>query len=807
MAKGAHSRHLRRWRGDLLGLAWILCFALLFVSPALKDGPSFAPADLGTTLSSLTAGSVQLSTDCLFVGPPPSPHPTCSHNNIDGDQITQSVPWANENWRLVHDGELPLWNDLSGTGMPQLLNFESGSFSLPSLVSYLAPLSISFLIVVLMKMLICGFGAYVLARMLRCRPLSAAFAGTTAMLSGSFAGWLGWSITATFCWVGFLAAGLLWCYREPRRTAPVALLAISVAFSIYGGFPEGLIIEAIFFALLIAAAAIAVIVRRRRIELAGILRMALGAIGGLALSAPLWLSGLSSLRASIRADQVAGAGVLPHGAALLFAQGYYGLPITGSVYFGTTKLPTSIPDYFETAAYVGVLAIVLVVVAFLVSIKRPIVVGFSVAALGCLLLAYRIGTPGLVQRLMGHVGLGSLVTSRSLPLLGFSVGMLAAIGLELVISRARDKAIRRALVVGVALCTAALGFLAVRSRGGGLTALEETLRRQSLYWPVSSLIAFVLVSVVLLDSRIALPGPLRRLKSRPGVTLAALALLGQSAFLLFAGVGINSYASVEFPGTPGIAELAHYVGSSLVAIDDCVPTTQIPICLIRGWNGTGLYPEMNLGYGIDELAVHDPLAPAALFDSWPIANAGERAPGVNLFAPSVNTVALARLYGASFILVCPEATCPGVAPPAGTTPVAKIDGDELVSVPGSSRFVSSGTRVIWVGHPSDVSYQVHLASVDTDSTLVAHITASPGWQASIDGKSATLRVESGVDLSVQVPAHASEVAFTYSPPHFLPAIVLALLAVLAMIAEALWRRLRRGTSEVAEEPHLPAVES
>jgi hypothetical protein len=807
MAKRAHSRHLSRWRGDLLGLAWIFCFALLFLSPALKDGPSFAPADLGTTLSSLTAGADHLSTDCLFVGPPQSPHPTCSHNNINGDQITQSVPWANENWQLVHAGELPLWNDLSGTGMPQLLNFESGSFSLPSLVSYLAPLSVSFLIVVLMKMLICGFGAYVLARMLRCRPLAAAFAGTTAMLSGSFAGWLGWSITATFCWVGFVAAGLLWCYREPRRTAPVALLAVSVAFSIYGGFPEGLIIESIFFALLIAAAGIALIVGRRRIELFGILRMALGAVAGLALSAPLWLSGLSSLRASIRADQVAGAGVLPHGAALLFAQGYFGLPITGSVYFGTTKLTTSIPDYFETAAYVGVLAIVLVVVAFLVSIKRPIVVGFSVAALGCLLLAYRIGTPGLVQRLMGHVGLGSLVTSRSLPLLGFSVGMLAAIGLEQVIARSGDKAIRRSLVVGVVLCTAALGFLAVRSRGGGLTALEETLRRRSLYWPVASLIAFVVVSVVLLDSRIALPGPLRRLRSRPGATLAALALLGQSAFLLFAGVGINSYASVEFPGTPGIALLAHEVGSGLVAIDDCVPSTQFPICDVRGWNGTGLYPEMNLGYGIDELAVHDPLAPASLFDSWPIANSGQRAPGVNLFVPSINTVALARLYGASFILVCPEAACPGVVPPAGTTPVAKIDGDRLVSVPHSSRFDSSGTRVIWVGHPSDVSYQVHLAAVDTDSTLVAHLTAAPGWLASIDGKSATLRVVSGVDLSVQVPAHASEVTFTYSPPHFLPALVLALLAVLAMIAEALWHLRRRGSSEANEQPDLPATET
>ena len=792
-------RQFHRGRADLLALAWIFCFALLFVSPALKDGPSFAPADVGSTLSSLTSGAVQLSSDCVYLTPPPSATPHCSHNNINGDQITQAVPWANENWTLVHHGELPLWNDLSGTGMPQLLNFESGSFSLPSLVSYLAPLSVSFLVIVLMKLLICGFGAYVLARTLRCRPLSAAFAGTTAMLSGSFAGWLGWSITSTFCWVGFVAAGLLWCYREPRRTAPIALLAVSVAFSIYGGFPEGMIIESIFFVLLIGATALAVIVRRRRLELAGIIRMVLGAIGGLALSAPLWLSGLSSLRASIRADQAAGAGVLPHGAALLFAQGYYGLPIAGSVYFGTTALPTSIPDYFETAAYVGVLAIVFVVVALLVSIQRPIVAGFSVAALGCLLLAYRIGTPGVVQRVMGHLGLGSLVTSRSLPLLGFAVAILAALGLEQVIARAGERAIRRVLVVGIAVCVVALGYLAIRSSGGGLSAAEVTLRRESLYWPISLMIAFVLASVVLLHGRIPFPGPLRRVKARPGVTLAALALAGQSAFLLFAGVGINSYASVEFPGTTGTAELAHYVGSSLVAIDDCVPTTKTPICDVRGWNGTGLYPEMNLGYGIDELAVHDPLAPAALFDSWPIANAGQRSGGVNLFAPSVNTVALARRYGASFILLCPQAACPGVAPPPGTNPVATIDGDELVSVTDSARFVSNSARITAVDHPSDVTYEVHLASSDAASTVVAHITASAGWTATVDGKSATLRVTDGVSLSVQVPVHASQVIFSYSPPHFVPALALALVTVLAMVAEALWRRRRTKATATGDE--------
>ena len=280
MSSGSLRGRFRRGRADLFALAWVFCFALLFLSPALKDGPSFAPADVGSTLSSLTSGAVQLSTDCVYLTPPSSPTPHCSHNNINGDQITQAVPWANENWTLVHHGELPLWNDLSGTGMPQLLNFESGSFSLPSLVSYLAPLSVSFLVIVLMKLLICGFGAYVLARMLRCRPLAAAFAGTTAMLSGSFAGWLGWSITSTFCWVGFVAAGLLWCYRAPRRTVPIALLAVSVAFSIYGGFPETYVLMTMGLVAVIVVALIISALSHKVLSWKGGLRAAAGVACG-----------------------------------------------------------------------------------------------------------------------------------------------------------------------------------------------------------------------------------------------------------------------------------------------------------------------------------------------------------------------------------------------------------------------------------------------------------------------------------------------------------------------------------------------
>lgn len=772
---------LRRHRGDVTAVVWIICFALLFISPALKDGPSFAPADLGSTLSSLTAGSVQLSMHCLSATL--TPVAQCAHNGINGDQITQSIPWANENWLLVHKGELPLWNDLSATGMPQMMNFESATLALPSLVSYLVPLSVAFLVIVLMKLLICGIGAYVLARMLRCSPIAAAFAGTTAMLSGSFAGWLGWSISGTVCWIGFIAAGLLWSYRAQNKTAPIALLALSVAFSIYGGFPEGMVIEAIALLALFGAAGIASLAMRDRIDVRGVWRVGIGSLVGLMLGAPLWLPGISVLKGSIRSHEVAGRGIELQGAALLFAQGYDGLPIAGSSFFAT-----NLPDYFETAAYVGVLAAVFALVGTIRSSRRPIALGVAISALACFLLAYRIGNPGIVQSLITHLGVSSLVTSRSLPLLGTMIAILAGIGLQHVIDDARDPKVRRALVVSLALVTLVIGLLGLNALRGGLPPTASAFRRASLYWPIALLGGFALVMISVLDTKLVMPGPLRRFADRPGLYLAGFALVGQSAFLLFAGVGINSYAKTEFPVTSGTARLAALVGTKLVALDAGNSD-------IRKWSGDGLYPEMNIDYGIDELAVHDPAAPTKLFTSWPIPNTGQLEAGSNVFAPAVDSVALARRYGAAFILVAGA-----IRVPPGTVPVASIDGAELVKVPDSARFVATGGEVVGVTHPSDTTYDVALRDTVASTTLVAHITESPGWSASVDGTPLQMTNGDGVAYSMAIPKGATKVVFHYRPPHLILGIGVGFVALLILLGDALIRaRSRRKNAANATE--------
>ncbi len=789
---------LRRSWPDLLGLAWIVLFVFLYVSPALKDGPTFGPADLGRGLSTLTS----------------LVHAAPLHNSLNGDQIDQGVPWYLLDWQLVHHGQLPLWNSLSGNGMPQLLNFEAAPLALPSLVGYLFPADVGFLVTVAMKLLLMGTGTYALCRLLGARPLAASLGGTTAMLSGAFAGWLGWSITGPDALVGWVVAGVLWCLRR-RGPAPVGLLALAVAFAVYGGFPESYVLLALALVLLLGVAGAVALARGARPGVRPLGRVGLGCALGLALSSPLWLPGIAVLRASARAGIKAATGIPLHMATLLLAQGYDGLPVHGSYFFGSW-------NYYETAAYVGVIAAVLAVVAVVTSWRRPFVAGLAAAAVGCAAVVYDLTASAPVQRLVTDVGLGTVSLQRALPLVGFAVAVLAAVGLERLVGTWHEPATRRALWAGCALLAVALGLLWWRVGNAGFApgaarpysakplpgrSVLEGLRRDSLWWPTGSLLAVALAGLLAeAAARRLRPRPPRhtRRTGRPsgtGPVIGAALLAVQSAFLLFAGVGINSYAGASFPATPATATVARVVGTGLLGMDDglgaCHPPALVPpACGVRAWRGIGFYPEMNLGYGIAELGIHDPTIPQAVFDGWPFAGTGRRIAYTNLFAPDIDTVALARRYGVTAVLVAP-----GLAVPAGMTPVASLVNHgvhlTLATVPGSGRFsvAGPGAALRASSHPGDARYEVEVRA-PAGAVLTAHVTDVPGWRASAGGHPLVVRRAPGDQLSVRLPAGTTAVELTYAPARLLLGELLAAAALAGLAGwvafAAVARRARAG---------------
>ena len=753
-----------RWRysSDAAGLAWVVAALLAYFSPALWDGLSFGPADIGHQLSYLT----YVPTHLPYLG---------SFNHLNGDLITQEVPWNTLDWLAVHHAQLPLWNVYSGAGMPLMLNWESAPFALPTLVGYLFPLSASYLVAVFTNLLIAGTGTYMAARLASAGPLGAAFAATTFMLSGALSGWAGWAVSRPLVWVGWLLAGMMLCRHPGHRLAGVMVVAFASAFAVYGGFPETLALLALGLALLAIVSGAFGWLMGGRGQLATLGRISAGLAGGAALSAPLWIPGLSVLDLSARARE-SGGNHLPVGSlVLVLAQGYDGLPTRNSSWFGPA-------NYYESAAYVGTAALALVVVALTLGRRRPLVIALAITALVAGMVAY---SP-VEGPLLSGIGLEAVAPTRALSILAFCIALLAGLGLSSLRRYWSRTGTQTALLAGAGTGFMYLAYLWLFSgTGRGLSAAELSQRRHALSWPsitLAGLVALALVAMVppsrTARGRHSLGGS-RRASRRLRLASCAVILSAQTAYLVWAGIGLNSYSHDPFPVNPAVAQLQRLVGNRLVALDGPNEAD------VTEWTGTGIYPEVNVGYRIRELAVHDPVTPRSYWATWPVPAATARSgTGNNVFAPSVTSAALARLYGAAFILASYGRV------PAGTTFVAALGAPPyqlyLYAVPGAAQFSfrpGSAGRVLSVTQRGSSTW--HLAvRVNRTAPLLLRVTYEPGWRVTADGRALPVHEVGDLFVGVRVPAGTHSVGLTYWPPGLSLGSALALAAMAALLLAA-----------------------
>lgn len=790
-------------RRDLIAIAFIVAVALCYLAPALTSGPSFGPADLGRGLSVLT--SIAQS------------H---VHNTINGDIIDQSVAWNTLNYTLIHHGQFPLWNTYAGNGLPEFLNFESAVLALPSLVGYLVPLSWSFTVIVFVKMLIAGLGTYWCARLLRLRPLPATFAGTTFMCSGAFSNWLGWSISGVLCWVGVIAAGAILCGRTRSDAAPIAVVAIAIAFAIYGGFPEGYVLMGLSLVGLFVLSMAIAWKMGRSINQRAILRFVTGSAIGCGLSAPLWLPGLAVIRASIRAGTDAAAGVPIHGILLALAQGYDGLPLSGSDFFLART------NYYESAAYIGVIALVLAGVALGTRVlarerTSPVVTALGIVGVIQLLVIYQVGTHAPVQHLVRLVGLGSIATHRLLPLLAFVVALLGAFGLDELLRHRLARRTLVALAVSVAFVAVVLAYMWIKvpeaastscaqpttAGGAGLVAAAcEAIRRSSLYGPTAIVVALAVAACALAwlgRKRITDRADAARLEMVATWSLG-LFLVVQVGYLVFAGVNVNTYSRVNYPATTAAATLEKITAGTLVAQhgqNSTCPAVITGPCGLRLPTGILFYPNINIGYGVTELAMHDPIIPKASFADWPVPNAGQLIASTNLFNPDVSSVALARAYGVSYVLMAATTKAP-----SGMVKVTTLVNNgvslDLYAVPKSGKVMAAdGVRVTSITTPNDRQVVADLVGSNA-TTVAAHITDSPGWHAEIDGKSLPILRGPTNDLLIPIPASVlrtgrATLTLTYLPRDLVAGLILAVLCGMGLAGLFLfeWRNRRDRLSQ------------
>jgi hypothetical protein len=747
-------------------VVWVLAAAGAVLAPALAHGAFLGPYDVLSRFGLSSQPGVVVH----YTGP--------------SDQIQQMIPWTNLAWTEVHGGHLPLWNPYSATGMPLAFNWLSAAFSVPALVGYLFPLHLAYTAAIVTTLVIAGTGVYVLCRLLGLETLGCVMAATVFELSGPVVGWLGWPLSGVMAWAGWLFAATILVIRGGRRARTVPLLAVILAFVLYAGQPETAVELGI--ALLVF---VVVLLALRAPGLGGsgpVLRPALGVaaggVAGVALAAPLLLPGLQVTAASIRRAVGYYAALPPHDLAHVVFQGFDGIPVAGSRWFGPSIYP-------ESAAYVGVIAVVLAVAAVAVR-RRPEVLALGAVVLVTAALVFLSPVVTILHSVTHERG---VAWQRSLLPMAFALAVLAGVGLDAVVRAHHERAVRA--WAGGGFGVAALVVAALWAFGRGhLPAAEAGIRRDSFIWPATDVVVGLAVVGVLLLADKRRRGDAGRAGARRvdvGHVVGAVLLVCETVFLVIAGAPLLSSSPTSLAPTPSEVALQRVVGSSLVGLG--ARACSLPPTL-------GILPNVNVAFDVHELAVYDPVIPAAFFRAWRATTGAPggpaRAPLV--FCPAITSVTVARRYGVGYVLE-PRAR----RGPTGSVPAARIGNEGVWRVPGAAPATLSpltadggfpaddapGTPVA-VTHPGPAQWDVATDATSPDA-LRLRLSDIPGWHASVDGRPLALHSYAGVMLEARVPAGRHHIELHYWPDDFSTGLVVGAAALVILLVAVVGSRGRR----------------
>ena len=754
--RDAHSapRATRAWNElAALGVVWFAGF--LLVLPALRRG--------------FMLGNYDWLRNMGLTSVPGSP----TGNGLQTDVIRQMIPWSNLAWIQVHQGHLPLWNPYNIVGSPMAFNWQSSTFSLPSLLGYLSPLRASFTVQVIAVVLLAGTGAYACGRAIGLTRLSSSWMGISFSLSGTMVYWLGWSATAVLGLLGWVVAASLMVSRSERRAWRwwSAALAVAVAATIYGGQLDVLGAEVAVLVTSLLIVQLGSLLRGGgwRDPLMPLVRLVPGAAAGVLLGAPLLLPGVQLARHAVRAQSRSTAFTFsPIGASQLLHEF-----VPGIVTRSTPLELDSLGAIVTLFAIVGV-----------ISCWRRRVVRFSLCAI---VLEIVLSTPTPFRALATALPLiGQIRFSRSMLIMVFFVVLLSAVGLD---ALRRDAPLARtSLAAGLAVLVGV--FVLSMLRSGHLDELAFISKQIRFTWTWVTVLLVALWLVLLWRTG-------EKWRSQINTAAAGIFLVTEVLFLVAAGSPWITSSATGFPQTHATTVLQRTVGSDAVGFGHA-----------RFLGGNGIEVNANAAYGVHEIAGYDPMIPARVFRAWS-AETGTLggARWASTFLPGFETIHEAQVWGARWII---EPT--GSLGPAGSRFATRLGDQTLWKVPRSWQ-ASQAPLGTEVGDPREHGVVIHWRSPSHGTAALTASSASvlrlrvldvPGWTATLDGVAVPLRPFEGAMMQLRVPRGHHTLEVQYLPSGFLVGLVAAGSVVVGMfvmlVCDLTWRlrRTARRTEQISD---------
>ncbi len=689
-------------------------------------------------------------------------------------------------------GHIPWWNPFEALGSPLAGEMQAGAF-FP--LVFLMGGWLGFAIFHVVLEIVAGWSTFFLLRTLGLGSAAATTGGAAFALCGTFA-WLSNAVSNPVAFLPLCLLGIERCLSASThgRRGGWHLLAIGVLLSIVAGFPETAYIDGLF--MLVWASIRLFGARESRLRLAR--KVGTGVFCGALVSAPLliaftdylshsYLGGLSgALGAQSLPPQGLAQTIVPYGYGPIFA-------------FGSkngTDLVTLL--WSNMGGYVGSSLLVLGLVGAVGKRLRPLRIG--IALWTALAAAKTFGLPFVAGFVTHFPGLDHVATFRyAAPSWEMSIVVLAAMGID----DLRRRAVSAPALCGAGVVTEGLVAWALVSAWNVDGALSRANEARS-YALGNSLWAFTTVALVVIGALVySRRSPAHsRGHGRGRIVGIRLvhAVVALDVFVLFC----MPFLSAPRPATVDLGP---------------VRFLQSHLGLQRFATLGPLAPNFGSYFGIAGLNMNDVPVPSSFanhitsdLDSnspQDIFNGTSRS-SPNGPAPADELTAHLNAYeadGVKYVLVWASGNdVTGTPwPPQNLRPAPHlVYRDSFVFIyelPAPAPLFSPASTQCLATASSWTEATVHCIS---ESTVTYRELPMEGWQATIDGRPATI-TPFGVYQVVAVPAGTSDVSFAFVPPFELLGLLCFVAGVLIFVAPLIWFRHSRSstTSPRTSDGRLP----
>jgi hypothetical protein len=717
-----------------------------------------------------------------------------------GVPLLQFYPWQRLAAEHYHAGQLPLWNPLLGSGAPLAANLQTGAFYPLNFLYLLLPTEYAMGYTAILHVILAGLFMYAYLRALKLSPLAALIGALAFELNGFLIARAGFfSVTAAVPWL----AAWLWRAEKMQEAGckwqDVFWLAFVIGLGILAGHAQtavyGLGLLAVYFVWRTLTNRSTVTLSSGHLVTRSVVRplilFAIAVLLGLSLAAVQLLPAAELTRESQRAGGLDYTKIMTHSfwplrLLTLLSPDFFGNPAQNN-YWGYN-------NYWENAAYIGVIPLLLALYAIWNRIRRranegPI--GFlATTAIVSLVLAFGWFTP-IYPFLFGTVPGFDLFQGPARWLIVTIVALcaLAGFGMQHLIDRGVSRrASIRLILLGLALSLAGLvasfvlkgrveTFGPATLRLGAVLILAGWLFRSDLRKPkwIAALVVVVALDLITAHFALnpALPPEIYHAENPTATAIEADGSIGR----VFAftedeeQIKFGTYLAHESPDGKrqfdgfGPGDLDYWLGERAALLPNAAMIDRLSSA--NNFDSLIVSRYQNL---LDKVET-SPLAQALPLLSQ--MHVGYIVSPRELNLPIVTRTPDAAIYRNDHVL-----------PRAWIAPAAADLKAVMEIVPGSAvqSLTDSGNAV------------TIRASSPQAGWLILSDTFYPGWLATIDGAPTEIRIANEAFRAIEFPVGNHAVEFWYEPRSVLLGLLVSL-ASLAIIAAGLivsyWRGVRR----------------